>query len=310
MEVYDDLKSLRACHPHCVATIGKYDGMHLGHQMILGRLKQLARARDLPSLVILSEPQPEEFFSGSEAPARLLSFEDKIHFLQGQAIDLVFKMTFDRALSELSPDDFIEQVLVEGLGVKALVIGDDFRFGCRRAGDFTLLQTRGQQWGFCVEAAETCLLEGQRVSSTLLREKLEAGDCEAVQHLLGRPYQLRGKVVQGQQLGRQLGYPTANITVGMEQLAIEGIFIATAEFDGRSIEGVASVGYKPSIAGSHGLYIEIHLFDFDESLYGKTLGINFLKKIRDQESFADLAALKSKIQQDIDLARSYFRGEV
>lgn len=309
MEVYDDLTSLRASHPHCVATIGKYDGMHLGHQMILDRLKQLARETGLPSLVILSEPQPEEFFSGDKAPMRLLSFDDKVHFLQQQEIDLVYRMTFDKALSELSPEDFVEQILLAGLGIKGLVIGDDFRFGYKRAGDFKLLQTLGKKRGFSVEAAESCLLAGERVSSTLLREKLEAGDCEAVRLLLGRPYQLRGEVVSGQQLGRQLGYPTANIAVAMERVAIEGIFVATAEFEGCSIQGVASVGYKPTIKGEHGLAIEIYLFDFDEHLYGKTLGINFLKKIRDQETFSDLDALKTKMGQDIDVARDYFNRE-
>jgi len=309
MDVFNELIKLQTTYPNCVATIGKYDGMHRGHQLILNTLKQRAAELELPSLVILSEPQPEEFFNAAQAPARLLSFTDKVYFLQKQGIDMVYKMSFDKALSELSAEAFVENVLHEGLGVKALVIGDDFRFGKNRAGDFSLLQKMGMELGFSVEATPSCVIDGQRVSSTLLREKLQAGDCDAVEQLLGRPYQLRGEVVKGQQLGRQLGFPTANIAVEMERLAIEGIFVASAEFEGRSIPGVASVGYKPSIAGRHGLAVEIFLLDFNENLYGKILTISFLKKIRQQEKFTDLDALKTRMQEDLDIALDYFNRE-
>ncbi len=309
MDVFNELIKLQTTYPNCVATIGKYDGMHRGHQLILNTLKQRAAELELPSLVILSEPQPEEFFNAAQAPARLLSFTDKVYFLQKQGIDMVYKMSFDKALSELSAEAFVENVLHEGLGVKALVIGDDFRFGKNRAGDFSLLQKMGMELGFSVEATPSCVIDGQRVSSTLLREKLQAGDCDAVEQLLGRPYQLRGEVVKGQQLGRQLGFPTANIAVAMERLAIEGIFVASAEFEGRSIPGVASVGYKPSIAGRHGLAVEIFLLDFNENLYGKILTISFLKKIRQQEKFTDLDVLKTRMQEDLDIALDYFNRE-
>tara|TARA_R110000824_G_scaffold318073_2_gene505263 strand:+ start:2616 stop:3593 length:978 start_codon:yes stop_codon:yes gene_type:complete len=307
MQVFNDLESLANAHSLCVATIGKYDGMHLGHQHILKRLKTVADAMDLPTLVILSEPQPEEFFAGAKAPARLLSFTDKISFLESQDIDLVYKMTFDQHLSELSAATFVEEVLARGLGVKALIVGDDFRFGKGRGGDFYLLEEMGKQLGFSVEAAEVCLVDDERVSSTLVRQKLESGDCEGANELLGRPYQLKGEVIKGQQLGRELGYPTANIDIGMQKLAIEGVFAVTAELDQHSIQGVASVGYKPSIEGSHELTVEVFLFDFNDDIYGETLGINFLTKIRSQEKFPQLSDLQTAIESDIQKVKYYFQ---
>lgn len=307
MQVFNDLESLANAHFSCVATIGKYDGMHLGHQHILERLKTVAAGLGLPTLVILSEPQPEEFFAGDSAPARLLSFAEKLSFLESQDIDLVYKMNFDQSLSELSADTFVEVVLYRGLGVKALIVGDDFRFGKGRSGDFYLLQDLGKQLGFSVEAADVCLSAGERVSSTLVRQKLESGDCEGANELLGRPYQLKGVVIKGQQLGRVLGYPTANIDIGMQKLALEGVYAVTAELAQRSIQGVASVGYKPSIEGSHELTVEVFLFDFEDDIYGKTLGINFLKKIRDQEKFAKLSDLQTAIESDIKIVKKYFK---
>ena len=243
---------------------------------------------------------------GENAPARLSSFTDKLSFLENQGIDLVYKMTFDKHLSELSAVGFIEEVLVQGLGVKALIVGDDFHFGKNRAGDFHLLQEKGKQLGFRVEATEECLIDGERVSSTLIRQKLEAGDCEVASVLLGRPYQLKGRVIKGQQLGRELGYPTANIEIDMHKLAVEGVFAVTAELAQHRIQGVASVGYKPSIEGEHDLAVEVFLFDFDKTIYGEILGISFLKKIRNQEKFSNLSELQASIEIDIESVKKYF----
>ena len=306
MQVFDDLEKLADTNSCCVATIGKYDGMHLGHQHILQRLKSVAGALGLPALVILSEPQPEEFFAGANAPARLLSFTEKLGFLQDQGIDMVYKMTFDQQLSELSADTFVEEVLSRGLGVKALIVGDDFRLGKDRSGDFYLLQSMGERLGFSVEAAEGCLLAERRVSSTLIRQKLESGDCEGANKLLGRPYRLRGRVIPGRQLGRELGYPTANIDTGMNKLALDGVFAVTADLAQRSMQGVASVGYKPSIDDANELAVEVFLFDFDEDIYGEILGINFFKKIRDQKKFSTLPELQTAIAADIQKAKHYF----
>lgn len=306
MQVFDKLKELNTAYPNCVLTIGKYDGMHLGHQQILQRLKAVADEMNLPSLVILSEPQPEEFFAGENAPARLLSFNDKLNFLESTGIDLVYKMTFDKKLSQLSAEDFVNKVLYQGLGAKALIVGDDFHFGKDRKGDFNLLQEQGQKLGFSVEAAEEFLNDGQRVSSTLLRKKLESGDCEAANTLLKRPYHLSGEVIKGQQLGRKLGFPTANIKTNINKLAVEGVFAVTAELGQRCINGVASVGYKPSIDGNHDLTVEVFLIDFDEDIYGEKLTVHFHKKIRNQEKFSNLQELKLNIADDVEKTKFFF----
>ncbi len=309
MQVFDDLQSLKSAHPNCVATIGKYDGMHLGHQKVLARVKGVAESLGLPSLVILSEPQPEEFFAGENAPARLCSFLDKVDFLERQDVDLVYKMTFDKSLSAMEAEDFVVKVLVEGLGVKALLVGDDFHFGKNRKGNFSLLKKMGSEFGFTVEATETFSRNAQRVSSTLLRQTLEEGDCQAATELLGRPYQLHGKVISGQKLGRELGYPTANIQVGMSKLALDGVFAVKVEFEGREIEGAASVGYKPTIEGQNDLAVEVFLFDFNEDIYGKNLTVKFLYKLRGQEKFADLEQLKRQIDNDVQKVKSYFEEQ-
>jgi len=306
MQVFDNIQELNNAYPHCVLTIGKYDGMHLGHQEILQRVKAVAAELELPSMVILSEPQPEEFFAGENAPARLLSFADKLRFLESIGIDLVYKMTFDHKLSQLSAEEFINDVLYQGLGVKAMIVGDDFHFGKDRLGDFNLLQEKGRHLGFSVEAAQECLNNGLRVSSTLLRQKLESGDCEGVSILLKRPYHLSGEVIKGQQLGRELGYPTANLKTGINKLAIEGVFAVTAELGQRCIEGVASVGYKPSIEGHHDLTVEVFLLDFDEDIYGEKLTLNFYKKIRNQEKYLNIQKLKNKITDDVEKVKHFF----
>jgi riboflavin kinase/FMN adenylyltransferase len=306
MQVFDNLSTLNAAYPHCVLTIGKYDGMHLGHQKILQRLKTVAAELKLPSLVILSEPQPEEFFSGENAPARLLSFADKLKFLENIGIDLVYKMTFDQKLSELSAENFIVNILHRGIGVKALIVGDDFHFGKDRKGDFSLLREQGEILDFQVEAAEELLVDGHRVSSTLLRQRLEAGDCKGASELMGRPYQLSGEVIKGQQLGRKLGYPTANIETGIKKLALEGVFVVIAELGGRFIKGVASIGNKPTIEGKHDLAVEVFLMDLDEDIYGEKLVVYFYEKIRAQEKFSDINELKQHIANDVKKARQFF----
>ncbi len=194
-------------------------------------------------------------------------------------------MKFDQQLSQLSAEKFINDILHQGLGAKALIVGDDFHFGKDRLGDFNLLLTEGERLGFSVEAAEEYLLNGQRVSSTLLRQKLELGDCEGANMLLDRPYHLSGEVIEGRQLGRELGYPTANLKTGITKLALEGVFAVTAELGQRCIKGVASLGYKPTIAGEHDLAVEIYLMDFDEDIYGQTLTVYFYKKLEIRKNF-------------------------
>lgn len=310
MSVYSDFSAYQASHGNCVATIGKYDGLHVGHQHVLDRLCRTARENGLPAVVILSEPHPEEFFAGDNAAPRLTQFEDKVEFLLDYGVDAVFRMTFDQALCDLSADDFIRQYLVAGLGVKVLIVGDDFRFGKNRGGDFALLVAQGAEQGFEVVREEPCVLAGERVSSTLVREYLQAGDCEMVKALLGRYYSIGGRVISGRQLGRELGIPTANIALSFHKLPLQGIFSVVVEFRGRRLHGVASLGFNPTVDDSQVPKLEVHLFDFDEDIYDEHLHVSFVKKLRDEEAFADLDALKRQMAVDIRQARESLSNTV
>lgn len=306
MQVFDDLASFKKQYQHCVATIGKYDGMHLGHQRILKRVLKEAHRLGLPSLVLLSEPQPEEFFAADKAPVRLNQFQDKVAFLEDFGVDIVYRMNFDYALSQVSARDFIDDILVAGLGVKSLMVGDDFRFGKGREGDFALLAAVGQESGFSVSSEETCCVEGDRISSTLVREELEKGNCEKVKSLLGRYYNIRGEVILGQQLGRQLGTPTANIRIEAHTLPLRGVFAVTASLGKKTMFGVANIGYKPTVAKNLEPSLEVHLFDFDRDIYGEILSVSFVKKIRDEKKFSDLDELKQQIVEDVAQVQQQF----
>jgi len=303
MSVYTDFAAFRASHNGCVATIGKYDGLHIGHQHVLDTLNGIARQQGLPAVVILSEPHPEEFFAGNKAAPRLTGFEDKVEFLLAHGVDAIFKMHFDQTLSNLSAEDFIQQYLVDGLGVHTLIVGDDFRFGHGRRGDFDLLVEKGRDNGFKVMREGSCELAGERVSSTLVRQYLQQGDCEKVRQLLGRYYSIGGNVVSGKQLGRELGTPTANIALDFDKLPLHGIFSVLVTHRDRQLQGVASIGFNPTIDDSRIPRLEVFLFDFDEDIYGEHLSVSFVKKLRDEYAFPDLDALKKQISVDIEQAR-------
>jgi len=303
MSVYTDFAAFRASHNGCVATIGKYDGLHIGHLHVLDTLNGIARQQGLPAVVILSEPHPEEFFAGDKAAPRLTGFEDKVEFLLAHGVDAIFKMHFDQTLSNLSAEDFIQQYLVDGLGVHTLIVGDDFRFGHGRRGDFDLLVEKGRDNGFKVMREGSCELAGERVSSTLVRQYLQQGDCEKVRQLLGRYYSIGGNVVSGKQLGRELGTPTANIALDFDKLPLHGIFSVLVTHRDRQLQGVASIGFNPTIDDSRIPRLEVFLFDFDEDIYGEHLSVSFVKKLRDEYAFPDLDALKKQISVDIEQAR-------
>jgi len=303
MSVYTDFAAFRASHNGCVATIGKYDGLHIGHQHVLDTLNGIAKQQGLPAVVILSEPHPEEFFAGNKAAPRLTGFEDKVEFLLAHGVDAIFKMHFDQTLSNLSAEDFIQQYLVDGLGLHTLIVGDDFRFGHGRRGDFDLLVEKGRDNGFKVMREGSCELAGERVSSTLVRQYLQQGDCEKVRQLLGRYYSIGGNVVSGKQLGRELGTPTANIALDFDKLPLHGIFSVLVTHRDRQLQGVASIGFNPTIDDSRIPRLEVFLFDFDEDIYGEHLSVSFVKKLRDEYAFPDLDALKKQISVDIEQAR-------
>ncbi|MEK9648143.1 MAG: bifunctional riboflavin kinase/FAD synthetase [Gammaproteobacteria bacterium] len=303
MSIFREFSSFKAEYDACVATIGKYDGLHLGHQHVVESLRAIAKARNLPSVVILSEPHPEEYFAGDKAPPRLSRFQDKVDFLLSNGVDAIYEMTFDKALSELSALDFIQQFLVDGLHVSTLIVGDDFRFGHKRSGDFSLLQEKGLELGFEVLREEPCLVEGERVSSTLVRQALMQGDFEAVRNYLGRNYVITGKVEEGKKLGRELGIPTANLMLGSSKLPLHGIFSVKVQHEDRTLLGVASVGYNPTVENIDIPKLEVFLFDFDEDIYGETLHVEFVQKLRDEKTFDNLDALKTQMEKDIEEAR-------
>lgn len=301
------LHNLRPWHRGCVATIGSFDGVHLGHQAILRQLIQAAMAHQLPSVVIVFEPQPHEFFSGEQAPARLMRLREKVQALLATGVDRVLCVRFNNSLRSLSAQQFIEHVLVRGIAVKHLVVGDDFRFGCDRKGDFSLLQTMGKAHGFSVSDTCTLLLHGERVSSTRIRALLEQGEFTQVAELLGHPYSITGRVGYGQQLGRKLGVPTANIHLWRYRSPLHGVFAITASLhDGKVCQGVANVGVRPTVSGDKKPILEVHLFDFSAVLYGTLMTVVFQKKLRNEQKFASLDALKTQLQIDITQAKHFF----
>lgn len=307
MQLVRGLHNLRPLHRGCVATIGNFDGVHRGHQAILARLRERAAELGLPSCVVIFEPQPREFFAPDSAPPRLARLRDKLALLAAEGVDRVLCLSFNRRLRELSAAEFVHRVLVDGLGVKHLEVGDDFRFGCDRAGDFAFLADAGEREDFTVEAATTVELDGIRVSSTRVREALAVGDFALAEKLLGRPFQIVGRVLHGQKLGRQLDAPTANIQLKRRRVPLTGVYLVSTEIDGQPWPGVANIGVRPTVAGDGRAHLEVHVLDFAGDLYGRRLTVAFHHKLRDEQRFASLEALKTAIAGDIAAARAYWR---
>ncbi|MBA1279971.1 MULTISPECIES: bifunctional riboflavin kinase/FAD synthetase [Pseudomonadaceae] len=308
MQLVRGLHNLRPRHRGCVATIGNFDGVHRGHQAILARLRERAAEFGLPSCVVIFEPQPREFFSPDKAPARLTRLREKLQLLAEQGIDRVLCLAFNRRLREMSAAEFVHATLVEGLGVQHLEVGDDFRFGCDRAGDFNFLLKAGAAEGFSVEAATTIEVEAERVSSTRLRQVLADGDLALAERLLGRPFTLAGRVMHGQALGRQLGAPTANIQLKRKSTPLSGVFVVSTEVDGVLQPAVANIGMRPSVESDGKPHLEVHLLSYQGDLYGRLLSVTFHRKLRDEQRFASLEALKTAIEGDIAAAREYWRA--
>jgi len=309
------LHNLRPRHKGCVATIGSFDGVHLGHQAIIAQLNRRARELGQPSVAIIFEPQPHEYFSGERAPARLMRFKEKVLALFDAGVDRVLCLQFNEKLRSLGAEAFIQCILVDGLGIRHLVVGDDFRFGCDRSGDYRLLQKAGAAAGFTVEDTATVEIRGERVSSTRIRAALERADFELAEALLGKPYRITGRVAPGRALGRQLGAPTANVRLHRYRSPLVGIYtVRTTATDGselatgrREIDGVANVGFRPTVEdeGAQAL-LEVNLFDFKGDLYGRELAVEFCHKLRDEEKFDSLEILREKIAQDIQDAKTWF----
>jgi riboflavin kinase/FMN adenylyltransferase len=294
--------------PHAV-TIGNFDGLHLGHQAMLARLQDVARARGLPSCVLSFEPHPREFFAPDQAPARLSSLREKAECLQRLGIDRLHVFRFDRAFSALSADAFIEQVLGRTLQARYVLVGDDFRYGAKRMGDFALLERAGQSLGFDAEFLPTVEVAGERVSSTAVRQALAAGDLAHASRLLGRPYSISGHVVHGDKLGRDIGFPTANIQLKHNRPPLMGIFaIELYGLDGAPLPGVASLGKRPTVKNPDAPpVLEVHLFDFNADIYGRRVHVDFLHKLRDEAKYPDLDTLVAQIQRDVDNAKHFLK---
>ncbi|NTV10452.1 MAG: bifunctional riboflavin kinase/FAD synthetase [Zoogloea sp.] len=289
-----------------VLTIGNFDGVHLGHQALLARLTAKAQAFALPAAVLTFEPHPREFFSPADAPARLTSLREKLGLLEAQGVDRTYICHFNRRLAGLSAEQFVEEVLVRGLGVRHLIIGDDFCFGRGRAGNFEMLQKAGEALGFTVEAMHTLDVAGERVSSSAVRAALAENDMTHAARLLGRSYSIAGKVIHGDKIGRTLGFPTANILLKHRHLALSGIYAVSVEgLAERPWPGVASIGVRPTVTDAGHQTLEVHLFDWNRDCYGAKLRVNFLHKQRDEARFDSLAALTAQIARDADEARAW-----
>ena len=287
-------------------TIGNFDGVHRGHQQVIRQLKRVAQQASLPTVVIIFEPQPIEYFAPDKAPKRLARFREKIAYLNAQQIDYLLCLRFDEELASQSAEAFVQQILLQSLNTRHLVIGDDFHFGKNRQGNFQFLQQNSKRFGFKVDETETLLLDGERVSSTRVRECIQQDDFDQAAELLGRPYSLSGRVAHGKKLGRELGFPTINIKMGDKTLIVKGIFAVIVKgIDNRALQGVASIGTRPTVNGVDTI-LEVYILDFDQDVYGYSVVVEFLHKIRNEEKFGSLEELTSWIAQDTENAKAFF----
>lgn len=294
--------------PRTVLTIGNFDGVHLGHTSLLDRIVGEARQFGLAAAVLTFNPHPREFFSPDQAPACLTTLREKLELIRDHGVDYCCVLPFNAAMAALTAEEFIERILVQRLNVARLVIGDDFRFGARRAGDFALLCQAGERYGFVVEAMPSVVDRGQRISSSAVREALARGALPQAEALLGRPYAMDGVVVHGRKLGRTLGFATANIYIRHSPLPLSGVFAVEVLIPGRSaLPGVANLGFRPTIGSFVRPILEIHLLDFAEDIYGAHINVRFLKKIRDEMKFSGLDELKARIALDVENARAIFK---
>lgn len=287
----------------CVATVGVFDGVHLGHQRILARVRAAADRLRLPALVFSFEPTPQEVMSPHSAPARLMRLREKVPVLAELGMDALYCPPFEPALQGLAPGEFIGRLLVGTLGVRHLVVGDDFRFGRNRAGGLAELLAGGEQHGFTTEHVDSVTVGGPRVSSTAIRQALAAGELAAAARMLGRPYRMAGRVGPGRQLGRELGFPTANLRLHRRVSPVSGIFAVRVHgVRGVPVDAVASIGTRPTVEGREPL-LEVHVFDFSGDLYGRHLAVDFVARLRDEVRFDDLGALRRQMERDASDAR-------
>ncbi len=309
MERIRGLHNLRPRHRGCVATIGAFDGVHRGHQAVIRHLLDKSVELGLPSVVIVFEPLPREYFAPVQAPARIMSFREKFHALRGLGVDRILRIRFTEQLRSMSAQKFIDDIFVTGLGVRYVVLGDDFRFGNDRQGDLRLMQEQGARYGFEAVPTPTESAEGERVSSTRIRHALEASDFDLAEQLLGRPYSISGRVIYGRQLGQTIGTPTANLELQRLRAPLSGVYVVEVSGAGlQAAAGVANVGTRPTVDDSIKANLEVHLLDREVQLYGQHIEVTFRHKLRDEKKFDSVDELKSSIAADIESTRAWFAG--
>ncbi|MBR7799221.1 bifunctional riboflavin kinase/FAD synthetase [Undibacterium fentianense] len=312
MKVFRGLPNMTSRAP-CALAIGNFDGVHLGHQALLSDLRAAATRLQIDAAVMSFEPHPRAFFAQklgdlSKAPTRIANLRDNLSALDLAGIDRVIVEHFNAHFAALSPEEFIKNILVDGLHVKLVMVGDDFRFGAKRAGDIHTLKEAGERYGFVVQTMNTVERNGERISSSAVRAALAAGDFDEAKHLLGRPYQISGHVVHGQKLGRTLGFPTLNLRIAHHKPAVMGIFVVQVHgLSEQPLPAVASMGVRPTVDDSGRVLLETHILDQHVDAYGKVIHVEFLQKLRDEEKYVDLPTLTAAINRDADQARSYFK---
>lgn len=306
------MKLLRRLYPHlflqgAVVTIGNFDGVHLGHQALIRQLVAVAQQRKQSCVVILFEPQPSEYFNSSFAPARLMTLRDKLVQFKQLGVDYVCCLPFNQHLAQMDAEEFVKKYIFSAFNVSYLLVGKDFRFGANRSGDIHQLKDMARTALVDFDVFENYLVSGQRVSSTAVRHALHQGDFALAKMQLGRPYTLSGRVYYGQGLARKLGVPTANVCLRHVRVPTTGVFcVRVIRKNGQQLKGVANLGYRPTVETRINPTLEVHLFDFNQMIYGEFLQIIFLKKIRDEQKFASLEALKKQIQSDIETRMAFF----
>jgi len=290
-------------------TIGNFDGLHLAHRAMVERVTQAARNQGLASCVMTFEPHPREFFAPDRAPSRLTSLREKVELLGELGVDRVLVCRFNFDFARIGAEEFVEHILVRGLAARWVLVGDDFRFGARRLGDFELLAQAGRTHGFKALRMDPVSLDGVRVSSTAVRERLAQGDLDGAARLLGRPYSVTGRVVDGDKLGARLGFPTANVRMEHNRPPLMGIFaVDVLGVEAQPLRGVASLGVRPTVKEGGAPVLEVHLFDFERDIYRRRLQVRFLHKLRDEEKYPDLPALVAAIARDVENAKKFFRS--
>jgi riboflavin kinase/FMN adenylyltransferase len=304
MQLVRGLHNLKPAHRGCVATIGNFDGVHLGHQSVFRHLMEKGEAFDLPTTVVTFEPQPREFFQADTAPARLTRLREKLQAIHDVGIDRVVVLEFNKRLAAMQAEVFVQELLVEGLGARFLSVGDDFRFGRGREGDYSLLQQMGQEHGFEVENMNTYKLDADRVSSTRIRELLTEGDFVTANEYLGRSYRICGRVSHGDKRGRTIGFPTMNVNLHRRVSPLRGVYAVKVDgLEEASLPGVANIGIRPTVEGDPRYLLEIHLFNFDRSVYGAHVSVEFVQKLRDEKRFEDFDQLRQQILLDAEAAK-------